>query len=123
MAEGESFPQRSSVPVGSSSTTRDECRGDSPRDSIIAYVHKVSDSRRNKPNTMDYSTMVLQTSSDKQLSALIYSKTKRNLLVDSERSRMPVKLQRFTYMALNLRQKSSFIFNIQVFILSGMFTI
>ena len=46
---------------------------------------------------MDYSTIVLQTSSDKQLSALIYSKTKRKLLVDSERSRTPVKLQRFTY--------------------------
>ena len=83
--------------MASSSTARDECRGDSPRDSIIAYVHKVSESRRNKRNTMDYSTMVLQTSSDKQLSALIYSKTKRKLLVDSERSRTPVKLQRFTY--------------------------
>jgi len=46
---------------------------------------------------MDYSTMVLQMSSDRQLSALIYSKTKRKLLVDSEWSRTPVKLQRFTY--------------------------
>ena len=92
LGEGEGSVQRGSVPVASSSTARDECR-----DSIIAYVHKVSESRRNKRNTMDYSTMVLQTSSDKQLSALIYSKTKRKLLVDSERSRTPVKLQRFTY--------------------------
>ena len=94
MGEGKGFPQRSSVPVASSSTACDECH-DLPRDSIIAYVHKVSESRRNKWNTMDYSTRVLQTSSDKQLSALIYSQTKRKLLVDSERT--PVKLQRFTY--------------------------
>ena len=78
--------------MASSSRARDECR-----DSIIAYVHKVSETRRNKRNTMDYSTMVLQMSSDRQLSALIYSKTKRKLLVDSEWSRTPVKLQRFTY--------------------------
>ena len=92
MGEGEGSVQRSNDAMASSSSARDECR-----DAIIAYVHKVSESRRNKRNTMDYSTMVLQTSSDTQLPALIYSKTKRKLLVDSERSRTPVKLQRFTY--------------------------
>jgi len=92
MGEGKGSIQRSNVAVTSSSRARDECC-----DSIIAYVHKVLESRRNKRNTMDYSTMVLQTSSDRQLSALICLKTKRKLLVDSERSRTPVKLQRFTY--------------------------
>ena len=60
--EGEGSVQRSNDAMASSSSARDECR-----DAIIAYVHKVSESRRNKRNTMDYSTMVLQTSSDTQL--------------------------------------------------------
>ena len=62
MGEGEGSVQRSNDAMASSSSARDECR-----DAIIAYVHKVSESRRNKRNTMDYSTMVLQTSSDTQL--------------------------------------------------------
>lgn len=83
MGEGEGSVQRSNDAMASSSSARDECR-----DAIIAYVHKVSESRRNKRNTMDYSTMVLQTSSDTQLPALIYSKTKRKLwLIVSGRAR------------------------------------
>ena len=62
--------------------------------SMIAYVHQLSPPRRNKKNTMDYSTLLLQTE-DTTKEALCYSKNKRPLLNDSQTSRTPIKLQRF----------------------------
>jgi hypothetical protein len=62
---------------------------------VIGYVHKLSPLKRNRRNTMDYSTLVLQTESD-TIEALLYAKTKRPLLVDSVNSHTPLKIQRFT---------------------------
>ena len=64
--------------------------------SMIAYVHQLSPPRRNKKNTMDYSTLLLQTE-DTTKNALCYSKNKRPLLNDSQTSRTPINLQRFTF--------------------------
>ena len=80
--------------VSTSSPGSSSRRDDSP--SIIAYVHNVSEPKRNRRNTMDYYTMDLQTTEGK-LPALIYSKSKRKLLADKGIARTPVKLQRFTY--------------------------
>ena len=65
-------------------------------DSLIAYVHNLSPPRRNRQNTMDYSTLTLQTSSGKNEQALLFSKPKRKLLQDHETSRIPIKIQKFT---------------------------
>ena len=67
------------------------------REEIIAYVHQLSPLKRNKWNTMNYSTMVLQTSTKEAQEALVYSEGKRPMLADSERSHSPIKIQRFTY--------------------------
>lgn len=64
---------------------------------IIAYVHNLSPSKRNRRNTCDYSTVELQTSSEDKQEALLYSPHKRSLFLESERCRTPIKLQKFTY--------------------------
>lgn len=69
-------------------------------DDIIAYVHNLSPLRRNKKNTVDYSTLQLQVNGigdeiDFQ-EALCFSKTKRKLLMDKQESRTPVKITRYT---------------------------
>lgn len=66
---------------------------------IIAYVHQLSPVQRNKKNTVDYCTLLLQTKDNPSQGALLYSKRmqKRPLLVDSEKCRTPVKIQRFTH--------------------------
>ena len=69
----------------------------SGNEAIIAYVHQLSPIKRNKKNTIDYSTLLLQTKDEAAQEALLYSKHKRPLLVDSEKCRTPVKIQRFTY--------------------------
>lgn len=69
----------------------------SGNEAIIAYVHQLSPIKRNKKNTIDYSTLLLQTKDEEPQEALLYSKHKRPLLVDSEKCRTPVKIQRFTY--------------------------
>ena len=58
-------------------------------------MHKLSPAKRNKKNTMDYFTLVLQTE-DENINALLYSRNKRQLLSDSEQSHTPVKIQKFT---------------------------
>lgn len=63
---------------------------------IIAYVHCLSPTRRNKKDTLDYSTLILQTEEKPTQEALLHSKNKRPLLTDSEQSRTPVKIQRYT---------------------------
>lgn len=67
----------------------------SNRDEIIAYVHQLSPLKRNKRDTMNYSTMMLQTS-DSTEDALLYSPGKRQLLAESEKSCTPVKIRKFT---------------------------
>lgn len=70
---------------------------------LIAYVHNVSPLKRNKRNTMNYTTLRLQFDSDCKDSdhsprdALCFSKTKRKLLVEKEQSRTPVKISKYTY--------------------------
>ena len=63
---------------------------------LIAYVHQLSPTKRNKRNTLDYCTLLLQTNECTK-EALLYSKNKRSLLEESELSRTPVKIQRFTH--------------------------
>lgn len=62
---------------------------------LIAYVHNLSPLKRNKKNTMHYCTLTLQTSSEVH-EALLYSKNKRSILMDSEDSHTPLKIQRYT---------------------------
>ena len=66
-------------------------------DSVIAYVHQLSPSKRNKKDTLYYSTLLLQTSENECQDALLYSKQKHKLLSDSQKSHTPVKIQRFTH--------------------------
>lgn len=66
-------------------------------DIVIAYVHQLSPSKRNKKDTLYYSTLLLQTSKNGGQDALLYSKQKHKLLSDSQKSHTPVKIQRFTH--------------------------
>lgn len=66
-------------------------------DSIIAYVHQLLPSKRNKKDTLYYCTLLLQTSENECQDALLYSKQKQKLLSDSQKSHTPVKVQRFTH--------------------------
>lgn len=63
---------------------------------IIAYVHHLSQIKRNKNNTIDYFTLFLKTKDEPAQKVLLYSKHKRPSLVDSEKCRTPVKIQCFT---------------------------
>ena len=66
-------------------------------DALIAHVHSLSPLKRNKKNTMDYSTLVLQTRDTRSQKALLYSKHRMPLLLETEKSHMPIKIARFTY--------------------------
>ncbi|KAJ7377701.1 hypothetical protein OS493_027263 [Desmophyllum pertusum] len=68
---------------------------------VIGYVHNLSPSKRNKRNTLDYSTFTLQVGETSMQEALCYSKTKRSILSEKETSRIPVKIAHF---AKNLRR-------------------
>ena len=63
---------------------------------IIAYVHNLSPLKRNKRNTIDYTTLTLQTDVTTTQPALCYSKTKRKLLHEHETKRAPIKISRYT---------------------------
>ena len=65
-------------------------------DGFISYVHQLSPSKRNKRDTMDYYTLLLQTEQTTK-EALLHSKSKRPLLHECETKRTPVKIQKFTY--------------------------
>ena len=95
-ALAESVPASSSLPahaVEPQSPPTTPSKG--KPDDIIAYVHDQSSPIPNKRKTMKYSTLTLQTES-KDLHALLYSPQKRPLLEDSQRTRTPVKIRRFT---------------------------
>ena len=79
------------VSFGAGTTT-----GTTSKDSaLIAYVQRLSPLKRNRKNTLDYSTLVLQTE-ETNLEALLYSKSKRQLLMDSEKSHTPLKIYKYT---------------------------
>ena len=63
---------------------------------IIAYVHNLSPLKRNKRNTIDYTTLTLQTDATTTQPALCYSKKKRKLLHEHETKRAPIKISRYT---------------------------
>ena len=104
-------PQSSPTPFQSPTTSKRllfEKKNDSPHDgfnakvvileeTLIGYVHNLSPPRRNRGNTMNYCTFVLQTSAQETLQALLYSTHKRPLLLESQNNRTPVKLKHFTY--------------------------
>ena len=64
----------------------------SPEKPIIAYVHNLSPIKRNKNNTIDYTTLTLQMSDNPKQPALCYSKNKRKILEEKETTRSPVKI-------------------------------
>ena len=64
-------------------------------ESLIAYVKELSPTKKNRRQTMEYSTLVLQTEK-KSVQALLYANKKRPILADSARSHTPIKIQRFT---------------------------
>ena len=66
------------------------------RSKLCAKSYQLSPTKRNKRDTMDYSTMILQTSTS-TVEGLLYSSAKRPLLAESERSRTPIKIQKFTH--------------------------
>ena len=92
-------PKKQSTPspskVATSSPTKCCASNGTP---VIAYVHKLSKMQRNKKNTLDYATLTLQTENETR-EALLYSKLNRPLLVDSSKSRTPIKIQRFALSA------------------------
>lgn len=63
---------------------------------IIAYIHNLSLLKRNKRNTIDYTTLTLQTDATTTQPALRYSKTKRKLLHEHETKRAPIKISCYT---------------------------
>ena len=63
---------------------------------IIAYVHNISPLKRNKKNTIDYTTLTLQTDAFTTQPALCYSKAKRKILDEHETKRAPIKITRYT---------------------------
>ena len=63
---------------------------------IIAYVHNLSLLKRNKRNTIDYTTLILQTDATTTQPALCYSKTKRKLLHEHGKKRASIKISRYT---------------------------
>ena len=63
---------------------------------LVGYVHNVSPGKRNKRNTLNYSTFTLQVGEHSMHDALCYSTTKRAILAEKEASRTPVKIARFT---------------------------
>lgn len=65
-------------------------------ETIIAYLHNVSPLKRNKRNTIDYSTLTLQTGTTNTQSALCYSKSKRKILEEKQTARSPIKITRYT---------------------------
>ena len=52
--------------------------------------------KRNKTNTLNYSTFTLQVGENSMHDALCYSTTKRAILAEKEASRTPIKIARFT---------------------------
>ena len=65
------------------------------QESLIGYVQNLSPLKRNRKNTLDYASMTLQTASGNR-EVLLYSPPKRSLLLESEKSRRPIKVSCLT---------------------------
>ena len=63
---------------------------------LVGYVHNISPIKRNKRDTLDYSTFKLQLGEKFMQEALCYSPSKRAILAEKEASRIPVKITRYT---------------------------
>ena len=66
---------------------------------LIGYVHNVSTLKRNKKNTIDYTTSTLQMDTSTTQPALSYSKAKQKILDEHETKRAPIKITRYTKLA------------------------
>lgn len=64
---------------------------------LIGYVHDFSTVQRNRKDTLDFHTFTIQTSSSENRPGLLYSPKKKKLLLESQHSRTPVKLQDYTF--------------------------
>lgn len=64
---------------------------------LIGYVHDFSTVQRNRKDTLDFHTFTIQTSSSENRTGLLYSPKKKKLLLESQQSRTPVKLQDYTF--------------------------
>jgi len=96
-----------SPPSSSKTSQSNEYLLASPEKPIIAYVHNLSPIKRNKKNTIDYTTLTLQMSDNPKQLALCYSKNKRKILEEKETTRSPVKITRYT----TSTDKTKIIFN------------
>lgn len=65
------------------------------QESLIGNVQNLSSLMRNRKNTLDYASMTLQIASGNR-EVLLYSPPKRSLLLESEKSRRPVKVSCLT---------------------------
>ena len=81
--------------ASTSSITFVDDSGKQNESGLIAYVYKLSPVKRNRKNTMDYSTLMLQPETD-TIEAICIPKTNTPLLVNSANSHTPLKIQRFT---------------------------
>lgn len=93
---GKSKSRRKDEVTSTPSNTSPTKSNISKENSVIGYVHMLSSPISNKRKTMKYSSLILQTE-DKEVDVLLYSPTKRALLFDSERTRTPVKIRKYTY--------------------------
>lgn len=88
------------LPLGTESlysTSPSKKSGSNNSSGMIAYVHGLSPLKRNKRDTMDYCSLTLQTGAEECQEALLYSKSKRSILENSQESHTPLKLQRYTF--------------------------
>ena len=63
---------------------------------VIAYVHEVSPTRHNKTNTLEYFDIRLQTETSPSQRAVCFSKNKRQLFVDRQKTKTPIKLTNYS---------------------------
>ena len=94
-----SSKQTSSKPAGPSAVSK------SRKSTLIGYVHKLSPPKRNRRDTMNYSTFGLQTETGKVEDGLCFSSAKRILLEEKQLNRTAVKLSAYTLTSLG--EKSS----------------
>lgn len=96
-------PGSSSKEVGMASCPGSEASGldgwsptKSPKVPFIGYVHNLFPLKRNRRDTMNFSTLVLQTAEGRLQEALCFSGAKRRLLEEKQSNRTAVKLVTYT---------------------------
>ncbi len=72
-------------------------RESQPSRSLVGYVHKLSPLKRNRRDTMNYSTFVFQGDNENIREGLCFSSAKRRLLQEKESNRIAVKLTGYTF--------------------------